>query len=60
MKYGLQYHKSDLIMNLLISLNCSAENQRKRKYKEFDYDDYIIFYMKLMCKNFTRFDDFLD
>jgi pentatricopeptide repeat protein len=60
MKHGLIYHKSAPIMNLLISLNSSAENQNQRKYKEFDYDDYIIFYLKQICKNFTKFDDFLD
>ena len=60
MKHGLIYHKSAPIMNLLISLNSSAENQNQRKYKDFDYDDYIIFYLKQMCKNFTKFDDFLD
>ena len=60
MKHGLLYNKSCPIINLLISLKYSTESQRKRKEKEFDYDDYIIFYLKQMCKNFKKFDDFLD
>ena len=58
MKHGLIYCKSAPIINLLICL--SNKTQTQKKYKEFDYDDYIIFYMKQICEKFAKLDDFLD
>ena len=58
MRYGLKYHKSAPIINLLICLSNSGEILKKNS--DWDYDDLIIFYLKQICENFEKFDDFLD
>ena len=58
MKHGLDYHKSAPIINLLINLSNSSEISKKNY--DWDYDDLIIFYLRQICENFTKFDDFLD
>ena len=58
MKHGLIYHKSAPIINLLICLGKAYENTKKNN--DLNYDDLIIFYLKQICDNFSKFDDFLD
>ena len=58
MKHGLIYHKSAPIINLLICLGNAYENTKKNN--DLNYDDLIIFYLKQICDNFSKFDDFLD
>ena len=58
MKYGLIYHRSAPIISLLITLSNSNDNTKKNN--DWDYDDLIIFYLKQICENFSKFDDFLD
>ena len=61
MKHGLLYYKGAPIINLLISLTSTAQYQNQGRNKDFlDYDDYIIFYLKRMCENFNKYEDFLD
>ena len=60
MKQGLMYYKSASIINLLISLSSVEENCKKNFNHSLDYDDLIIFYLKQICENFTKFEDFLD
>ena len=58
MKHGLIYHKSVPIINLLICL--SNANEKLKNKNDWDYDDLIIFYLKQICENFSKFDDYLD
>ena len=60
MKHGLIYFKSFPIIKLLISLSEVTEITNTKKNYLIDYDDLIIFYLKLICENFVKFDDFLD
>ncbi len=59
-KHGLIYSKSFPIIKLLISLSESSEGFNPIKNCEIDYNDLIIFYLKQICENFSKFDDFLD
>ena len=61
MKKGLIYNNSAPVINLLISLNnINYSIEMRRKDMEYDCDDLIIFFMKKICENFEKFDDFVD
>ena len=57
-KHGLMYYKSSPIINLFISM--SNLNDNSLKMNDWDYDDLIIFFLKQICENLPKFDDFLD
>ena len=59
-KHGLIYSKSFPIIKLLISLSEASEALNHPTNFEIDYNDLIIFYLKQICENFGKFDDFLD
>ena len=61
MKHGLIYNMSAPVVNFLISLNnLNFTNKIRKKEDDYDYDDLIIFFLKKICQNFEKFDDFLD
>jgi hypothetical protein len=61
MKHGLIYNMSAPVVNFLISLNnLNFSNEIRKKEDDYDYDDLIIFFLKKICQNFEKFDDFLD
>ena len=59
MHLGLSFYKSAPVINLLINLNNRKEIENKEN-DEYDYDELIIFYLKKVCLNFEKFEDFLD
>ena len=59
MHLGLSYFKSAPVINLLINIKNKTEND-KNENEEYNCDDFIIFYLKKICNNFAKFDDFLD
>lgn len=59
MHLGLSYFKSAPVINLLINIKNKIEND-KNENEEYNCDDFIIFYLKKICKNFDKFEDFLD
>ena len=59
MHQGLSYNKSAPVINLLINIKNKTENE-KSENEEYNCDDFIIFYLKKICNNFDKFEDFLD
>ena len=46
--------------SLDIEHNSKNEENDKNENEEYNCDDFIIFYLKKICKNFDKFEDFLD
>ena len=59
MHYGLCFHKSAPVINLLINIKNTKETE-KAESDGYNCDDLIIFYLKRVCLDFEKFDDFLD
>ena len=56
---GFTYYKSAPVINLLITMKNCKESQ-KIEVKNCDFDDMIIYYLKQICANFEKYEDFLD
>ena len=59
MHHGLSFYKSAPVINLLINIKNKREAEKLENY-EYNCDDLIIFYLKRLCLNFKKLDDFLD
>ena len=59
MHKGFTYYKSAPVINLLISMKNFKDND-KIDIKDCDFDDMIIYYLKQICANFEKYEDFLD
>ena len=60
-KHGLLYNMSSPVVNFLILLNnLDSPNEIIKKDEYCNYDDLIIFFLKKICENFEKFDDFVD
>ena len=59
MHIGLSFYKSAPVINLLINIKNIQENSKEEK-DNYNCDDLIIFYLKKMCINFEKFEDFLE
>ena len=59
MNKGLSFYKSAPVINLLINIKNKKDND-KSEDDEYNCDDLIIFYLKQICFNFSKFEDFLD
>ena len=59
MHHGLSFYKSAPVINLLINIKNKREAE-KSESNEYNCDDLIIFYLKRLCLNFKKFEDFLD
>ena len=61
MHYGLSFYKSAPVINLLINIKNRKETEKSENEEDYyDCDDLIIFYLKRLCKDFKKFEDFLD
>ena len=59
MNKGLSFYKSAPVINLLINIK-NKKDIEKADEEEYNCDDLILFYLKLICLNFSKFEDFLD
>ena len=59
MNKGLSFYKSAPMINLLINIK-NKKDIEKADEEEYNCDDLILFYLKLICLNFSKFEDFLD
>ena len=59
MNKGLSFYKSVPVINLLINIK-NKKDIEKADEEEYNCDDLILFYLKLICLNFSKFEDFLD
>ena len=59
MNKGLSFFKSAPVINLLINIK-NKKDSDKTEDEEYNCDDLIIFYLKQICPNFSKFEDFLD
>ena len=59
MQHGLSYYKSAPVINLLINLR-NVKEVDKNDNDELNCDDLIIFFLKKVCLNFEKYEDFLD
>ena len=56
---GFTYYKSAPVINLLINMKYCKDSE-KIEIKDCDFDDMIIYYLKQICVNFEKYEDFLD
>ena len=59
MNKGLSFYKSAPVINLLINIK-NKKDIEKADEEEYNCDDLILFYLKQICLNFSKFEDFLD